>query len=643
MTQPLAFDIIARDRASQTTKKVGQGFSRLGTTTKGVFAGMGAAVGLFAVRALGNAARAVSAFVVDSVKQFSEFDKGMREVWTLLPDLSSDAFGVLQDDVRAFVREMGIAHSEAVPALYQAISAGVPQENVFDFLTTAGKFAVGGVTSLETAVDGLTSVTNAYGRANLSAEEASDIFFTTVRLGKTNAEQLSASLFQVIPTAAALGVSFETVGAALAGITSQGVPTAVATTQLRQLFVEFNKEGGKTAALFDDLAGKSFANFVRDGGSVQDALTLMVEHADDSNTSLSNLFGSVEAGNAALALTSKDGAAAFDSALGEMADASGATDDAFSKMDEGMGRTWDKLMVRFDDLKISLGERLAPAIEGVLDWVKDLTDESGDLEGTMGRLGETIESDVVQRLTPALEDAFRSSSDSAQENEEAISQLITAMGLLLESVVLGAAGMVKAFIFLKDQTVFILRAVSNQAIFYFELMLDAGIKAFGWVPGLGDQLRDARDKVGEFKDDVNSFLDKIKTDVNINVHTEYTSSGSPAPVGSQNVPQLAQGGIVPGPFTGVDQVTARLTAGEFVVNRDAAQRYLPLLNAINNGGQAPRGGDGAAAAAGGLPSEFVATAMIDLGEGIQRVVDIKLKRHDRSLTRRTMAGTGRAT
>lgn len=42
------------------------------------------------------------------------------------------------------------------------------------------------------------------------------------------------------------------------------------------------------------------------------------------------------------------------------------------------------------------------------------------------------------------------------------------------------------------------------------------------------------------------------------------------------------------------------------------------------------------------PGEFTASAVIDLGEGVQRVVDITFERHDRDLKRRVNAGTGAA-
>jgi hypothetical protein len=927
MSQPLVFDIIARDRASDTTKRIGSGFSKLGFATAGIFAGMGAAVGRFAVNQLGNAARAVGAFVADSVRQFSDFDRSMREVWTLLPDLSASAFKDLQGDVRGFVTEMGIAHQEAVPALYQAISAGVPQENVFDFLTTAAKFSIGGVTSLETAVDGLTSVTNAYGREVLSAQEASDIFFTTVRLGKcvvgstrvlladgsyrridqlpasatvvsfdgrnfvpmsaawidqgvkptvtlttrlgrsitttwnhpylteggwvqvkdlgigdriaiptslpyfgqrsvpeheaalvglwlaegsfrdrsvritttrfgqdvqtwakayecvarqiekrpgkaatymiisgrhgrttnpvmdrlrelgledassgskhipdevftwdrqslavllrwlfngdgwladlrkyegssgfqvgfvskserlvrdvshlllrfgvvgrvrrrsncwvwevnryaevarfvehigidrpatptvlshtpekqramwgvieydpvvaidggtaehvydltvphlanfvaedivahnTTAAELSANLFQVIPTAASLGIQFGTVGAALAAITAQGVPTSVATTQLRQMFIELNKEGGKTASLFDDLAGKSFADFIRDGGSVQGALALLTEHAADSNTSLSNLFGSVEAGNAALALTSKSGAALFNGALGEMTDTTGATDDAFSKMDEGMGRTWDRLMIRIDDLKVGLGERLAPAIEGVLDWLERIGENSDQAGETFKALGDAAESELGGRVVPELEEFAQTFQGTMSQNEGALKELTRVVGIALAGQVFNWGVYTKELVFFKDMAVTVLRFTANAVIKWADTFLAAGEAAFGWVPGIGDQFRKARDRMREFRQGINRELDNIRSKKTINIVTQFSTTGTPPPgyAGGSTRIFMQHGGKVAGPFTGVDRVPAMLTTGEFVVNREATARHEPLLRAINSG------------------------------------------------------------
>jgi len=584
MAEPLAFDIIARDRASATTQRIGKNFQGLKASTVGAFAGMGAALGTFALQGLSSAARAVSEFVTDSVRQFVAFDRSMREVWTLLPDLSADAFKSLQGDVRGFVTEMGIAHQEAVPALYQAISAGVPQGGVFDFLTTAAKASIGGVTTLETAVDGLTTAINAYGRENLSAQQASDILFTTMRLGKTNIGELSANLFQVLPTAAALGISFGTVGAALSTITTQTGNTAVSTTQLRQLFVELNKESGKTGQLFDDLAGKSFRDFIRDGGSVQEALALLKVEADDNNTSLSNLFGSVEAGNAALALTSESGAKAFNGALGEMQDSAGATDQAFGRMDEGIGRSWDRLRVRADDLKIALGEKLAPAILAVFDHF-GLAGDGADKAGKKWEeFGQVAQEQTDEKILPALARFSRSASDTGSENEQMALTSIRALGSLAKFWINNLNFMLNALTAWKDFVVGVWMKVIDVWAAFVEASVRGAAIAFGWIPGIGDKLKGLHSKVVKFRQDVNRELDKLRSRKTIDVTIRYASVGEGAPTPGRRQFFHSGGLVGASAFGAMRDVPAMLRTGEFVVNRNAAQSNLPLLRAINSGG-----------------------------------------------------------
>jgi len=313
-------------------------------------------------RAAAGAFAAGVALMGKAVIDFSGFEKQMNEVFTLLPGLSADAMGKMTEDVKGFATEFGVLPQEVVPALYQSLSAGVPADNVFAFLETAQKLAKGGVTDLTTAVDGLSSVVNAYGADILPATNASDLMFTTVKLGKTTIDELSASLFQVTPTAAGLGIEFGNVTAALAAMTLQGVPTSVATTQLRQLFVELSKEGSAAAGTFKELSGKSFRDFVAAGGNVQEALQVMERGAANTGLSISDMFGSVEAGSAALALTG-GGTEAFTNALTGMDDSAGATEAAFDQMNQGLGATLDQLKAKFSVALLNIGEEIAPTIK----------------------------------------------------------------------------------------------------------------------------------------------------------------------------------------------------------------------------------------------------------------------------------------
>ncbi|MDA0008027.1 phage tail tape measure protein [Brachyspira hyodysenteriae] len=306
-----------------------------------------------------------------ATKKAADFDNGMREVLTLLPKLSNEGFESLKQETLAFSKELGKVPEEVVPALYQSLSAGVPRENVFEFLKTAGKAAIAGVAELETSVDGLTSVTNAYGTEVLNANRASDIMFQTLKLGKTDFTQLSKSLFNVIPTASALGVKFEDIGAAIAVMTAQGTPTSVATTQIRQTLVELNKEGSTTDKTFREIAGTSFKEFIEQGGTLQEALQMLAEKAAESGKDISSMFSSVEAGNAALALSGKN-ASKFKDALDKMNNSAGATAEAFKKIDDGPARQFEKIKAELSSLVIELGNSLLPVVnEDLLPVMQD--------------------------------------------------------------------------------------------------------------------------------------------------------------------------------------------------------------------------------------------------------------------------------
>ena len=454
--------------------------------------------------AWGAAAAAGAAIVgvgVAGVKEFIGFQNSMNEVFTLLPGLSKEAMGDMSGDVKKFAKEFGVLPKDTVPALYQAISAGVPKENVFQFLETAQKAAKGGVTDLETAVDGISSVINAYGTETIGAAKASDMMFTAVKLGKTTYDELAKSLFNVVPTAAGLGVKFGDVTAALAAMTAKGTPTSVATTQLRQLLIELSKAGTKTSDAFQQLSGKDFQTFIADGGNLQGALqiisgglTTTSSNADDvakkmekarksigrlsgrlevaklrqsefndktkesvklnaqmnidkltgqiadleaemagatvtvtnTNTKMTDMMGSVEAGSAALQLTG-DAAGVFASNLDAMGNSTGATEGAFDTMSTGLQTSIDKIKASWNVMLLDVGEKAAPAFEaltGVAEtalpvigqgfvWVAEkaaegvqwIKDNWPQISETVMKVFIKVKGVIKKVLGPALEDA----------------------------------------------------------------------------------------------------------------------------------------------------------------------------------------------------------------------------------------------
>lgn len=219
----------------------------------------------------------------------------------------------------------------------------------------------------------------------------------------TTFDEMSKSLFNVVPTASSLGVGFDEVTAAIATMTAQGVPTTVATTQMRQAMVELSKDGSKTAKLFKDLTGKSFNDFVKGGGKVTDAFEILEDHAEDSNTTISSLFGSVEAGNAALALTGRN-TDTYRRNLAEMERSAGATDAAFEQMDQGITASMNRMKSAIEVAWIEVGDAIAPAAEKA---VTGLTEIITGVEGGAERFAEganELVGSFIAGLTDALPD-----------------------------------------------------------------------------------------------------------------------------------------------------------------------------------------------------------------------------------------------
>ncbi|AZO95284.1 phage tail tape measure protein [Halocella sp. SP3-1] len=440
--------------------KVGELYAELGLNDKKFNSGLSKAKSMLtkglvgaAVTGAAGVTAAITGAAVKGVKEFASFEKGMNEVFTLLPNASEQAMSQMMDDVREFSVEMGAATNETVPALYQAISAGVPKDNVFDFLETAQQAAVGGVTDLTTAVDGISSVVNAYGSDVLSASEASDLMFTAVKKGKTTFEELSSSLYNVIPTASSLGVRFGDITAAIASMTAQGTPTAQATTQMRQALNELSTAGSDASDIFKEVAGKSFTEFIAQGGNMQEAMAIMSQAASESGVSVKDLFSSVEAGQAALALTGK-GAKTFKENILEMADSAGSTQDAYEQMDKSLSRTFDKLKAAIHDVFLEIGEVLKPAMEKLTKWIQSNMPLIKEIAANVfEKIGDAIIW-VVDVAIPKIIEGFNwlkeqiaEFAKSPEENfsdmkEKVIAIVVSMMAGILAAIVKGTAGWV---------------------------------------------------------------------------------------------------------------------------------------------------------------------------------------------------------
>ncbi|MFA7011329.1 MAG: phage tail tape measure protein, partial [Bacilli bacterium] len=217
---------------------------------------------------LANVITSIGSAASAAVTEFVEFDKQVKNIGTLGVKNFEEFSGLLTE----LSRTVPETTAGLAAAAYDAISAGIQgtNEEIVKFVESAAKVGVAGLATTQEAVNGLSSVLNAYGLKASDVNQVSDTFFATIKLGKTTFGEMNASLSNVIPTASAAGIKFDEVGAAISQMTALGTPTAQATTQIRQAIIELGKPTGALKEYFDKLgiSGKDMTEKLKSQGLI---------------------------------------------------------------------------------------------------------------------------------------------------------------------------------------------------------------------------------------------------------------------------------------------------------------------------------------------------------------------------------------
>lgn len=299
----------------------------------------------------------------DCSEAAAQFETSTAMVATIA-DTSQKSLSSISKEVRSYSNETGEAASDMAEATYQAISASVNTADAAAFAGTATKLAVGGFTSATTAVDVLTTAINSYGLAASDATQLSDYLITTQNLGKTSVDQLAQSVGKVIPLASAYNVQMDNLSSAYAVLTANGIATAESGTYLKSMLNELGDTGSGVSEVLLNSTGKTFAQLMEQGYSLGDVMAMLGNAVDGDSTAFNALWNSTEAGIGALSLFNA-GADKYNSVLESMRTSAGATEKAYSTMADTTDKSKQRMENAFNNLKISVGDVLNPALTQV--------------------------------------------------------------------------------------------------------------------------------------------------------------------------------------------------------------------------------------------------------------------------------------
>jgi TP901 family phage tail tape measure protein len=336
-----------------------------------------------------------------AIKAAGDFQKGMLEINTLMPELTKGAMRNMRVELQRLAQETGQAIQPLVKANYDIVSAGfATAADSALVLNSAAKLATAGNTDVATSADILTSALNAYGAEASSAMEVSDLLFTTVRFGKTTVGELGSQLGQVLPFAKMAGASLDDVGAAMATMTTKGIDTARASTSIRAAFLslasptvrqtKWMKEYGIEIKKLDD-GSMDLVGTIKQFAKVDPEALRKVVPSVEALTAIQTLGGDIE-----LLATN----------LGRMGEKAGATQTAYTTMQKSFNVQMSKMKEGFQAAMTTIGQVM---IDKIMPKVLEVNEALGKIADIgWDAIGETITTNwsmIMERMMWAL-DAF---------------------------------------------------------------------------------------------------------------------------------------------------------------------------------------------------------------------------------------------
>lgn len=351
-----------------------------------------------ATKAMAAVTAAIGAASVAIISLGSEFEAANAKASTLFGDanVNMSQYGT---DMLALSTKTGLAASELGNTMYDALSAGIPASDdmseAMSFLEKNTKLAKAGFTDINTATTATAKVLNSYKMDVSETDRVHKILMQTQNKGIVTVNELGSVLSQVTPTASAMNVSFEQVGAALANMTAQGTPAAQATTQLNQLLAELGKSGTianeslKAATEGTKYAGKSFQDLMKEGVPLNEILDLIDGTAKNNGKSMLDMFSSIESGKAALALSGQNSKQYADN-LKEMGTSADVVGDAYEKVTNTFEEKSKKVVNSLKNVGIAAYDKFKEPLTRSMDAAqKSIDGLSKDMSN--GKLGESVD------------------------------------------------------------------------------------------------------------------------------------------------------------------------------------------------------------------------------------------------------------
>ena len=378
-----------RGEFNKYTSEVSKGnevFKKTGGLTKSLTDAM-SSMGL-TILTVAGAWRILSSATRAVVKDYAEFEKTLANVQTLL---TSNERSLRRGGID-IIRKYGLTIKDVNKAMFDAISAGVPAGEAIEFLNEASFLAIGGVTDLRTAVDGLTSVLNAYSLSTDYAREVSDAFYVAQKYGKTTVADLVNNIGRIAPIAKIAGVSFQEMLGSLASLTKGGLNTEESVTILRQAIAALIKPANQAGMILRDASVPTGILAVKTHGLVFALEQLNKAYAENPDA-IAKMIPNIRAFTG-IAAFNAERLVELKKIIKDVYEDNTSLSRAYAVQMATVQKQWDVAKSSITALRIEIGERLAPVMKQALaqfnEWLDFSEDQADIMENTLRHLSAEL-------------------------------------------------------------------------------------------------------------------------------------------------------------------------------------------------------------------------------------------------------------
>lgn len=328
-----------------------------------------------------------AAIYAGPVQAAQKYESALAKVNTIA-DTTQVPLEKISQEVMALSNKTGVAANALAEDVYNAISAGQKTGDAVNFVSYSTKLAKAGFAETSQTLDVLTTILNAYGMSADKVGTVSDMLIQIQNKGKVSVGELSSVMGKIIPTANAYNVSLEQLGATYAIMTSKGIAAAETTTYANSMLNELGKSGSTADKILRKVAGGGFSDLMANGSSLAEVLNILQTEAQKSGKTIADMFGSAEAGKAAMSILS-NGVDGFNASVEDMIKSTGATETAFGIMADTTESKMAKAKNSINNLQVVLGQNLLPIIGNVADKVAGVVTKISEFAQANPKLVQT--------------------------------------------------------------------------------------------------------------------------------------------------------------------------------------------------------------------------------------------------------------